>query len=82
MQTEKQKNELSSDQHIQSYQSEDTRDQNNLQDTWHKEITPHTMTTMTSWKDRINFREPQYFPAFKGLKVVISENQENQSYQL
>ena len=29
--------------------------QNNLQDTWHKEITPHTVTTMTSWKDHTNF---------------------------
>ena len=41
MQTEKQKNNPSNDQHIQSYQSEDTGDQNNIQDTLYKETTRH-----------------------------------------
>ena len=58
------------------------RRSSNLQDTLHKEITSHTTNTMTSWKDHIVFKNSNIFPASKGLKAVISENQRNQSYQL
>ena len=55
---------------------------NNLQCTLYKEVTSLTMITMTSWKDHIVFKNPDIFPAFKGLKAVISENQRSQLYQL
>ena len=74
-------NRLSHDQHIQSYQSEDIGDQTTCKTELHREITPHTTTTMTSWKDRRVFENSNILPASQGLKAIISENQRNQLYQ-
>ena len=58
------------DQYIQLYQSENTRDQMSFETALHRKITPHTMTTTTSQKDHIVFKNYNVLLAFKGLNAI------------